>query len=256
MNTLLHKVILIVDDMPLNLVILGQVLQTAGATVHTAASGKEALELLETNPVDIILTDLQMPEMDGWEMTNCIRQSSKWYQHLPIIATTAETEEAEMQKCFALGMDEIIHKPIDPATVYQKIEKILSGANKQHIPVTTHTNEEVAFDLSYLKEVTNGDNESLLLFVDNLKENAPLLLSQATDLVSKNKWEDVAAHLHKLKGLTALFGMHTTTKDLREAEQEAKEKNPSAEQVLNKIDLISNQLTDSTHKISYLTQLH
>lgn len=107
--------VLLVDDMPTNLLIAGEMLESFGITVDTADNGVLALKKVidEGNDYDIVLMDIQMPEMDGQGATRRLRAVER-SQSLPIIAMTANAQDSERQRCLAAGMNDFLTKPIDP----------------------------------------------------------------------------------------------------------------------------------------------
>ncbi len=105
--------VLLVEDVPTNRLIATEMLESFGARVSTAENGRVALERIASGHVDIVLMDIQMPEMDGLEATRRLRADPRW-QTLPIIAMTAHAFEEERQRCLAAGMNDFITKPIDP----------------------------------------------------------------------------------------------------------------------------------------------
>ena len=118
------KKILLVEDNDLNQKLARELLIKQGLTVDIVNNGKEAVELLLPSPektaYDLVLMDLQMPVMDGFEATREIRKTNK---DLPIIAMSARTMQEEKNKCFQLGINDHIAKPIDPKKLYQTILK-------------------------------------------------------------------------------------------------------------------------------------
>jgi CheY-like chemotaxis protein len=106
--------VLVVDDNSVNRKILARQLELAGASTDAAASGEEALELWHKGGYDLVLADLQMPTMDGFELARRIRASeaAERRQRTPILAVTASTHEDQEQRSRAVGMDGFITKPI------------------------------------------------------------------------------------------------------------------------------------------------
>jgi CheY-like chemotaxis protein len=117
--------VLLVEDTPLNQQVASEFLRNAKLEVTVADNGKEALELLELNTYDVVLMDIQMPVMDGFEATKNIRENSQ-FAHLPIIAMSAGVTIDEQEKCQASGMSDFIAKPINPV---QMLEKIAENIN-------------------------------------------------------------------------------------------------------------------------------
>ncbi len=107
------KVILIVDDDERNLIALQMVLENYGPTLLTAQDGMEALEILRQNPAtDLVLIDVMMPEMDGYETIKRIRLENR-YKKLPIIVLTAKAMKSELEKCLSVGASDYLSKPVD-----------------------------------------------------------------------------------------------------------------------------------------------
>jgi two-component system, chemotaxis family, sensor kinase CheA len=109
---LIGKKILIVDDDPRNIFVLASALEDFGAEILEAESGEEALELLEWQQVDLILMDIMMPVMDGFQVIKVIRES-KIYGNVPIIAITAKSHKGDSEKCIEAGANDYISKPVE-----------------------------------------------------------------------------------------------------------------------------------------------
>jgi CheY-like chemotaxis protein len=110
--------VLLAEDHKANSFLARQFLQKWGAEVYIAENGKEALSLLATQEVDIILMDLQMPVMDGFECSVTVRKS---YPHLPILALTASRSEDIEARAYAAGMNDFVGKPFKPKELKQTI---------------------------------------------------------------------------------------------------------------------------------------
>jgi CheY-like chemotaxis protein len=111
--------VLVVEDIALNQLLMKTLLDDFGFECDIAANGKISIEKLQTKTYDIILMDLQMPVMNGFDATEYIR--SKMNSKIPIIALTADVTTVDLTKCKALGMNDYIAKPIDERLLYSKI---------------------------------------------------------------------------------------------------------------------------------------
>jgi len=116
--------ILVVEDNQINQKVAAHLLQKHGHTVFLAGNGKEALALLEVTPVDLVLMDVQMPEMDGLETTAHIRALEQGTdRHLPIVALTAQTQPSDQEQCFQAGMDVFLTKPVQVQPLLSALEE-------------------------------------------------------------------------------------------------------------------------------------
>lgn len=111
--------VLVAEDVPLNQLLIKTILSDFGFEYEVVANGKLAVEKLQTNTYDIILMDLMMPEMNGYEATEYIRKTMN--SKIPIIALTADVTSIDVAKCKAIGMDDYISKPIDEELLYRKM---------------------------------------------------------------------------------------------------------------------------------------
>lgn len=119
--------ILVAEDNPLNQKIAVFMLSKQQAIVTTVSNGQEAIRELEKQHFDMVLMDLQMPEMDGFEATEYIRKVLK--STIPVVALSASSYEDEIKKCFDTGMNACITKPIDAEKLYDTIRKIAEEHN-------------------------------------------------------------------------------------------------------------------------------
>jgi YesN/AraC family two-component response regulator len=109
--------------------------------VLTASDGHEAMQLIQTNKLDIVVSDVMMPEMDGYQLTEHIKQN-EIYSHLPIILLTAKTTEDDQHKALLAGADGYITKPFKIRDLQLRIDNLI--ANRQRIHTETTADEEVA----------------------------------------------------------------------------------------------------------------
>lgn len=115
--------ILVVEDIPLNQLLMKTLLDDFGFERDIAENGKVAIEKLKDKEYDVILMDLQMPEMNGFETTEYIRNTLK--SQIPIIALTADVTTVDLAKCKAVGMNDYLAKPVDDRLLYSKIIGLL-----------------------------------------------------------------------------------------------------------------------------------
>jgi two-component system, sensor histidine kinase len=130
--------VLVVEDNPVNQMLVVKVLQKEGFDTDVAENGIIALEKYEKNNYDVVLMDLQMPLMDGYETTLSIRALTSSKKNVPIIAMTAHTIKGEVERCMEAGMNDFISKPFDKHELYHKIYKLVknsSGVDGQGVKI-------------------------------------------------------------------------------------------------------------------------
>lgn len=116
--------ILLVEDNPVNQTLALRLLEKRGCTVSIASNGKEALKSLEGESFDLILMDIEMPEMNGFETTKAIRNAEELSgAHIPIIAMTAHAMTGDRERCLDAGMDGYVSKPVDSEELFSTIDK-------------------------------------------------------------------------------------------------------------------------------------
>lgn len=117
--------ILLVEDNPVNARLICRQLERQGYAITVAEEGKTAIALAQTEPPHLILMDIGLPDMEGWEIAQRLRQDSQTAA-IPIIALTAHHEPAERQRCLAAGCNDYATKPIDFPELLAKIQQYLS----------------------------------------------------------------------------------------------------------------------------------
>ncbi|MGZ4858513.1 MAG: response regulator, partial [Candidatus Angelobacter sp.] len=132
--------ILLAEDNPVNQSLAVRLLRKMGHQVAVAQTGKEALYSLRSEKFDLVLMDVQMPEMDGFEATREIRKSEHGrQQHIPVIAMTAHAMNGDHESCLKAGMDDYIAKPINREELRQTIERVMK-ARTEPVSVRTEKN--------------------------------------------------------------------------------------------------------------------
>ncbi len=204
--------ILVVEDNPVNQKVAATMLEKRGHRVVVASNGREALEALDKERVDLVLMDVQMPEMDGFKATELIRDREKGNGgHIPIVAMTAHAMKGDREKCLAAGMDSYMSKPIRAEDLFLIIEDLAHRSQdkkKESSPSSKHVEAfaEDILDLSKAMSTVAGDR---VLF----EEIANLFLEDAADKIVKLREgvvrgdaSVVAQTAHTLKGSVGYFG--------------------------------------------------
>jgi CheY-like chemotaxis protein len=203
--------VLVVEDMALNQLLMTTLMEEFEFKSEIAENGKIAIEMLTQNTYDIILMDLQMPEMNGFEATDYIR--TKLQSQIPIIALTADVTTVDLGKCMQVGMNDYISKPVDEKVLYTKIVKLLTKAGHSSIPeiktVQNQGPEKSKFvDLSYIKNQTRNKPELIIQMIEIYLEQTPPLISKLKESLGGKDWDLMAAVIHKLLPSFYIIGIH------------------------------------------------
>ena len=137
--------VLVVEDNPVNQLLAVRLVEKQGHSVVAVSSGRRAVETLESGHFDLVLMDVQMPEMDGIEATNVIRQKEQQRgAHIPIIAMTAHAMQGDRERCLQAGMDAYVAKPINTKDLFAAIENVIEGDSFKPVMTPTPEAETVA----------------------------------------------------------------------------------------------------------------
>src|SRR5439155_9021444 len=124
--TALH--ILVAEDNEFNAQLLEQLLVRRGHRVRLASDGRKALSLAEEGGFDLLLLDVHMPELDGFQVVRAVRERERSVGgHLPVIALTARAREEDRQRCLAAGMDDFLTKPVQVADLWAAIDRVVAA---------------------------------------------------------------------------------------------------------------------------------
>lgn len=217
--------ILVVEDMELNQLLMKTVLDDFGFECDIAGNGKIAVEKLEKNTYDIILMDLQMPEMNGFEATEYIRKTLKLT--LPIIALTADVTTVDVAKCKAVGMNDYLSKPVDERLLYSKLINFIKKPvaiieNKTIGNKQTQTIKYV--DLSYLTKLTKANPKLMTEMINAYIKQTPALVNLMKQSFRDKDWALLKATAHKIIPSFAIMGIHPEFTQLAQKIQEYAER--------------------------------
>ena len=132
--------ILIVEDNPELLMLMSQAMKSS-YRVYTASNGKEALDIVYKADLDLIVSDVMMPEMDGFEFTQTLKEDNN-YKHLPVILLTANTQEESKQEALRIGADEYLTKPFRLSDLKLRIDNIIENRKRVQQDYSQHTTDE------------------------------------------------------------------------------------------------------------------
>ncbi len=196
--------ILLAEDNVVNQKLAIGILEKLGHRVTVANNGSEALEQLEQHHFDLVLMDVQMPEMDGLAATRELRRrEAPAKTHVPVVAMTAHAMKGDRERCLASGMDDYLCKPIRLKDVSQKLAELFPGSPTQ--AVTDHRHPANAgFDdvVAWPQALANvgGDHDLLCELIGLFLEDAPVLIRQAIEAARQDNIEALLSAAHTVKG--------------------------------------------------------
>ncbi len=213
--------VLVVEDMVLNQLLMKTVLEDFGFGCEIAVNGKVALEKLYENPYDIILMDLQMPEMDGFEATKYIRNTMKLT--IPIIALTADVTTVDTGKCKQMGMDDYIAKPIDEKLLYSKMVTLLKNAVRTSTAESLKENaveKAKCTNLAYLNTRTKSNPKMIKEMIEIYLEQTPTLITLMRSSFNTQDWKSLSSAAHKMIPSFSIMGINIDFEEMAHKVQE------------------------------------
>ena len=215
--------VLLVEDNPVNQQVAREILEGMGVEVDIAGNGREALDAVQGHDYDLVLMDIQMPEMDGYAATRQIREDSR-FQQLPIVAMTAHAMSGERERCLAAGMNEHVPKPIDPARLFNTLGRWLQPAEKA--PQRHIDNNEVALpehlpgiNLLWGLERIGGNRRLLRKLLGEFAQHHGRALEVLSQQLADGDVDSARRELHTLKGVAGNIGALTLQREAARLEQ-------------------------------------
>jgi CheY-like chemotaxis protein len=225
--------ILLVDDSAINQTIGLRLLNNSGLNADLASNGQEAIAAHQKKSYDLILMDVQMPEMDGLEATRRIRAIGNRNSNSGpvVIALTGAAQSNDREKCLAAGMNDYIAKPFDPDAFAASIKnwaiKIQTGSplNPPLPGAATNARASAIIDLKKIRQYTDGSKQALQELIDLYLENTAKYLSAIESALAQNDIDLLRRVAHKAAGSSATCGMEFLAEAFREIEQNAETQN-------------------------------
>lgn len=222
------QILLVEDNITNQRVTLG-ILKKMGLCADTVANGLEALRALEEVPYDLVLMDVQMPGMNGFEAAERIRDpgSDVLCHGIPIIAMTAHALEGDRERCLAAGMNDYIAKPFDPLVLAQALDRWLPVASVQHsveqaVPSVGPAHGHPVFDRVGMLARLMGDTELVRGVIEAFLVDMPWQLDALRGCLDEGDGELAALKAHTIKGAAAIVGGELVREVAREVESAAK----------------------------------
>ena len=212
--------VLVVEDIALNQLLMKTLLDDFGFELDIAENGKISIEKLQEKDFDIILMDLQMPEMNGFEATKYIRNTI--HSTIPIIALTADVTTVDVDKCKAVGMNDYIAKPVDETELYNKIIGTLkkSKLDKKE-EISTIQIEKIKYtNLEYLHHRTKSNPILMMEMISLYLAQTPPLISTMKQSLAEQNWQLLGAAVHKMIPSFSIMGIGSNFENMAKKIQE------------------------------------
>ncbi|HTU22482.1 MAG TPA: response regulator, partial [Gemmataceae bacterium] len=207
--------VLLAEDNLVNQKLAVRLLEKRGHSIVVASNGREAVEAIERQTFDLVLMDVQMPEMDGLEATAAIRARERGSgRHLPIFAMTAYAMKGDRERCLDAGMDGYISKPVQPRELWEAIDRLIPPDDTAEPEETSAING--VLDREEIQDRVGGDMVLLRELIDVFLTDCPRLWQNLRDALAQGDAHLLSRAAHTLKGSVGNFGAHAA----REAAQQ------------------------------------
>lgn len=274
--------ILLAEDNPINQLIAKKLLIDWGAEVRVAENGKIAVEAARQHPFDLVLMDIQMPEMNGYEAVRLLRSdTSLSLRQIPVLAMTAHATDTEKERCFECGMNDYISKPFEPETLKKLIfeltqkekstytdtlsqHQVMNTAGQPNIPtvgIPSIHSSQVSFnrtpgertaptplpriDLSYLKQIADGNDAFIVEMIEMFLNKTPQALEEMNSYFQEQNWQELRQIAHRIKPSFTYIGLPDIQKTLAEIERltiEPPQEPQTVNALLVKVDQVSGSI--------------
>ena len=239
--------VLAVDDNEANLELICTLLEDMGANVHAASNGREAVDMARETEFDIIVMDIQMPEMDGIEATRTLR-ANPLHRETPVIALTAHAMQGEREQLLKAGMDDYLTKPVSESELYDTLQRWLNkdlrlssrlrrrrADTRTETPIQPANVDAVDWNLSLQMANQKPDlaKTMLQMLIKSLPESQQMIRQSYED----GDLKTLQSHVHKLHGATCYVGVPVLKQRAHELETAIKQGDGVAvDQLLPKLD--------------------
>ncbi len=211
--------VLVVEDIALNQLLMKTLLDDFGFQRDIAENGKIAIEKLQNNTYDIILMDLQMPVMNGFETTEYIRKIMNL--KIPIVALTADVTTVDLAKCKLVGMNDYIPKPVDERLLYSKIVSIVKKHSTLKSDDFKAENIEKSINLQYLNTLTKSNPKLMMAMIEAYLQQTPPLIKAMRESLNEEDWPLLKSSVHKMIPSFSIMGINPKYEEMAKKVQES-----------------------------------
>jgi len=244
-----NRSVLVAEDVELNQYLARHIMESWGFDVDIAVNGREALEKVQEKEYDLVLMDIQMPEMDGMEATRHIRAlKNEVKSNIPIVALTANALKGDSEKYLAVGMNDYLSKPFDESRLFLVIAKNLqagptvkgvtgdpgndgsvknrrSGENPDAaatVETVAVSPEEKLYNLAMVEAISGGDNDFVTRMVQLFLDTIPDSLREMRESAEAGRWDMLGKLAHKMKSTIDSMGIVRLKQVVRTIENNGK----------------------------------
>jgi CheY-like chemotaxis protein len=215
--------VLLAEDNPVNQQVAVAMLVKRGHEVHVAGNGREAVKSVRDHDYDVVLMDIQMPEMDGFEATQAIRAMAKG-KNLPIIGLTAHALSGERERCLSRGMSDYLAKPFKGHELFAMVESGAEGTAAAPVEAPAASGAAPPVDLEGFRDTLReaGAEQALYTILDTFIRQAPDRLAALAQAVAAGSGVEIARAAHAYRGAAATIGARELAGLLEHVENSAR----------------------------------
>ncbi len=220
--------VLIAEDVDINQLVIRKHMQKFGFLADFAENGKVALEKLKKGSYDIVLMDMQMPIMDGYEAIRIIRNDfPETIRNIPIISITASVMGEAPKKCIDAGANDYVPKPYDIKDLRLKMEKWVTGNNslpntmEEAMGEKKQNRNQPLIDLEYLNQLSEGDDDFTISMLSYFLDNTPTVFREMKQFFEEKDWKNLRNVAHKFKPQLTFMGIKSIFNEVETIEQSA-----------------------------------
>lgn len=239
-NMLVGKKILVVDDNEMNRLLATTILSNYGSENAEAGNGQEAVDYLLNNKVDLVLMDIQMPVMNGFDAARYIRKNIS--RQLPMIALTANAIKGDNEKCIDAGLNNYLAKPFKEEDLMKMIAVMLkidgSHNTKKKVEVITEEPEPVYYDISEIRLISRGNEAFISKMLRMFVEQIPVFVGEMIQKLEEGELVAVGEIAHRIKPTIDNMGIVSSKTIIREIEKmgKANEDNGNMTALIKKVE--------------------
>ena len=210
--------VLLAEDNPVNQKVAVGLLTKRGHHVTVAANGREAVDAVECARFDVVLMDVQMPEMGGLEATAVIRDRERRKgTHVPIIAMTAHAMKGDRERCLAAGMDGYLSKPVDPQALFAAVEGVPPAEDAA--AAYSAADGAATFDMAALRRRVGGDDSLTAEVIRLFREDCPVRMQSIREAIEAGRGDRLRVGAHALKGAASYVSARHVVEGAAELER-------------------------------------